>query len=146
MIIERTTVVCWQDGVAVLSREKASCQGCSSRPCCGGTLFSGLNSNSSQIVRLPCEIPVVPGQRVELGIAQATLFRTAFLTYIMPLIFLFSLAGLFQTLFNSELAAAVGAVIGGAVGFGILKVVSCFYEPIQPKILKIMPPETHLPN
>ena len=63
----------------------------------------------------------------------------------MPRIGLFVVSGLFQLLFQSDLAAACGALLGGIGGFIIAKGLSTLLgdrEAFQPVILNItLPPD-----
>jgi len=63
----------------------------------------------------------VPGQKVELGIAEGSLLSSALLVYMSPLVGLFLIASLFQLLFASDVAALCGAVLGGIGGFLIAR-------------------------
>ncbi|PPS58924.1 hypothetical protein CRX72_25630 [Pantoea sp. BRM17] len=54
---------------------------------------------------IPSAEPLQPGQRIELGIRESSLLGSALLVYMTPLFGLFAVAGLFQMLFHSDLAA-----------------------------------------
>lgn len=54
---------------------------------------------------------MLPGQRVELGISESSLLRSAMLVYLVPLLGLFIGAGLLQSLFANDLAAVLGAAL-----------------------------------
>ena len=109
MIKEWATVVSWQNGQALVSCDvKASCSSCASRAGCG-----------SRVV--PCDEPLVPGQKVELGIVEGSLLSSALLVYMSPLVGLFLIASLFQLLFASDVAALCGAILGGIGGFLIAR-------------------------
>ncbi|MCW2483787.1 SoxR reducing system RseC family protein, partial [Candidatus Symbiopectobacterium sp. NZEC135] len=97
MIKEWATVVSWHNGVAVLHCEQRSgCSGCQSRKTCGTGLLSELGLSAEQALHVPCEQPLLPGQRVELGISESSLLRSAMLVYLVPLLGLFTGAGLLQ--------------------------------------------------
>lgn len=129
MIKKWATVVSWQNGVAILhSERKTACNRCSARKGCGSGHLNALYSNDNHI-KMMSRVPLLPGQRVEIGIKEASLLVSALLVYMMPLVGLFILAGLFQWLFYSDAAAAVGAFLGGSGGVIIAKgILACLDE------------------
>ncbi|WP_428943798.1 SoxR-reducing system protein RseC [Pantoea sp. FN060301] len=146
MMREWATVVSWQDGVATLHSEiKTSCSSCSARKGCGSHMLNKLGPKNAHVMKIATAEPLAPGQRIELGIAEQSLLSSALLVYMTPLLGLFILAGLFQMLFHSDLAAAAGALLGGIGGFIIAKGVSGWLSKsaaFQPVILSIaLPPD-----
>ena len=115
------------------------------------TAESGAISDRPSVVPLlccrlvPCDEPLTPGQKVELGIAEGSLLGSAMLVYMSPLAGLFLFAALFQVLFGSDLAALSGAVLGGVGGFLIARGYSrklAEREAWQPVILNVaLPPD-----
>lgn len=61
--------------------------------------------------------PLEPGQRVEVGIAEGSLLRSAMLVYLTPLLGMMLGGTLLQYCFGSDASAAVGAVLGGGAAF-----------------------------
>ncbi|WP_312980340.1 SoxR-reducing system protein RseC [Atlantibacter sp.] len=146
MMKEWATVVSWQNGEAVVSCDvKSSCSSCASRAGCGSRILNKLGPQTSHSIIVPCDQPLVAGQKVELGIAEGSLLGSALLVYMSPLVGLFIVAGLFQMLFNTDLAAMAGAVLGGVGGFLLAKGLSPALsrrERWQPVILSIgLPPD-----
>ncbi|RWR02951.1 SoxR reducing system protein RseC [[Pantoea] beijingensis] len=146
MMREWATVVSWQDGVATLHSEiKTSCSSCSARKGCGSHMLNKLGPKNAHVMQIASEKPLQPGQRIELGIKESSLLGSALLVYMTPLLGLFLCAGVFQMLFLSDLAAAVGALLGGTGGFIIAKGISSRFgerEAFQPVILSIsLPPD-----
>lgn len=146
MIKEWATVVSWQNGEAVVSCDvKSSCNGCASRSGCGSRILNKLGPQSSHSLTVACDKPLVVGQKVELGIAESSLLGSALLVYMSPLVGLFVVATLFQVLFNTDLAAMTGALLGGVGGFLLAKGLSPALsrrETWQPVILSIgLPPD-----
>ncbi|MGK2888896.1 MAG: SoxR-reducing system protein RseC [Candidatus Malihini olakiniferum] len=142
------TVVSWHDGIAVLHCEQRSgCSGCQSRKTCGTGLLSELGLSAEQALQVPCEQTLIPGQRVELGISESSLLRSAMLVYLVPLLGLFMGAVLLRSLFGNDLAAALGAVLGTALVFILVRGWSLklgekrHYRPV---ILQIALPEQPL--
>ncbi len=78
MIKEWATVVSWQNGQALVSCDvKASCSSCASRAGCGSRVLNKLGPQTTHTIVVPCEEPLVPGQKVELGIAEGSLLSSA---------------------------------------------------------------------
>ncbi|NIF21036.1 SoxR-reducing system protein RseC [Candidatus Pantoea multigeneris] len=146
MMREWATVVAWQDGVATLHSEaKTSCNSCSARKGCGSAMLNKMGPKDAHVMTINSDKPLQPGQRIEIGIRESSLLGSALLVYMTPLIGLFVVAGLFQLLFQSDLAAACGALLGGIGGFIIAKGLSTLLgdrEAFQPVILNItLPPD-----
>jgi sigma-E factor negative regulatory protein RseC len=108
-------------------------------------MLNKLGPKNAHVMQIASSKPLEPGQRIELGIKESSLLGSALLVYMTPLFGLFLLAGLFQALFNSDLAAASGALLGGIGGFIVAKGVSMKFgdrEAFQPVILNIaLPPD-----
>lgn len=146
MMREWATVVSWQNGIATLHSEiKTSCSSCSARKGCGSHMLDKLGPKNAHVMKIASVEPLSPGQKIELGIAETSLLSSAFLVYMTPLIGLFALAGVFQMLFHSDLAAASGALLGGIGGFIIAKGISNVLgrsASFQPVILSVsLPPD-----
>lgn len=93
----------------------------SSRAGCGSRVLNKLGPQTTHTIVVPCDEPLVPGQKVELGIAEGSLLSSALLVYMSPLVGLFLIASLFQLLFASDVAALCGAILGGIGGFLIAR-------------------------
>lgn len=118
MIKEWATVVSWQNGEALVECDvKASCSSCASRVGCGSRVLNKLGPQTSHTLSVPCAEPLVAGQKVELGIAEASLLGSAILVYLSPLVGLLACGAIFQTMFGSDIAALCGALLGGTGGF-----------------------------
>lgn len=146
MMREWATVVSWQNGIATLHSEiKTSCNSCSARKGCGSHMLNKLGPKNAHVMQIASEKPLQPGQRIELGIKESSLLGSALLVYMTPLLGLFVFSGLFQALFHSDLAAAVGALLGGVGGFIVAKGISSRFgdrEAFQPVILSVsLPPD-----
>lgn len=146
MIKEWATVVSWQEGVALVSCDvKASCNSCASRAGCGSRVLNKLGPQTSHTISVPSEEPLVAGQKVELGIAEGSLLGSAMLVYLSPLVGLFTLGGVFQVMFSTDLAAMCGAALGGVGGFLLARGFSsrlAVREAWQPVILSVgLPPD-----
>lgn len=141
MIKEWATVVSWQNGEALLQCDvKTSCNSCASRAGCGTRILNKLGPQTQHLLAVASEKPLMAGQKVELGIAEKSLLGSALLVYMSPLLGLFVLAGLFQWLFETDIAAMSGALVGGIGGFIIARIVSRRFsqrDNWQPVILSV---------
>lgn len=139
MIREWATVISWQNAEAVVSCDvKSSCNSCASRSGCGSRVLNKLGPQTTHTLTVPSQQPLFAGQKVELGIAESSLLGSALLVYMSPLVGLFVVAGLFQALFGSDLAAFCGALMGGIAGFLLARRLSArlsHREAWQPIIL-----------
>lgn len=125
MIKEWATVVSWQNGEALLKCDvKTSCSSCSSRAGCGTRVLNKLGPQTEHLLTVPSEKPLIAGQKVELGIAEKSLLGSALLVYMSPLVGLFVMGGLFQWLFEADIAAMSGALLGGVGGFMMARLFS----------------------
>lgn len=146
MIKEWATVVSWQNGLAQVHCDvKSSCSSCASRAGCGSRVLNKLGPQTSHTITVPSAQPLIAGQKVELGIAEASLLSSALLVYMSPLVGLFIVASVFQVLFSSDVAALCGAILGGVGGFLIARGFSANLatrEAWQPVILSVgLPPD-----
>ena len=146
MIKEWATVVSWHNGHALVSCDvKSSCSSCSSRAGCGSRVLNKLGPQTEHTISVPSSEPLVVGQKVELGISEGSLLTSAMLVYMTPLLGLFVMAGVFQLLFASDMAAFVGGVLGGVGGFLVARGFTpklASREAWQPVILSVgLPPD-----
>ena len=141
MIKEWATVVSWQNGEALLKCDvKTSCGGCASRASCGTRILNKLGPQTEHLLTVISEQPLIPGQKVELGIAEKSLLLSAVIVYLFPLAGLFIFAGLFQWLFGTDIAAMSGALLGGLGGFLLARIYSHRFsqrDTWQPVILSV---------
>ncbi len=146
MMREWATVVSWSNGIATLHSEiKTSCSSCSARKGCGSHMLDKLGPKNAHVMKVASAEPLAAGQRIELGIAEKSLLSSALLVYMTPLVGLFIVAGLFQALFHTDLAAVSGALLGGVGGFILAKGISTYLgksASFQPVILSVaLPPD-----
>jgi sigma-E factor negative regulatory protein RseC len=146
MMREWATVVSWNNGIATLHSEiKTSCSSCSARKGCGSHMLDKLGPKNAHVMKVASAEPLAAGQRIELGIAEKSLLSSALLVYMTPLVGLFIVAGLFQALFHTDIAAISGALLGGVGGFILAKGISTYLgksASFQPVILSVaLPPD-----
>jgi sigma-E factor negative regulatory protein RseC len=146
MIKEWATVVSWSQGEALVECDvKTSCKSCSSRSGCGTRVLNKLGPQMVHTIAVSCDKPLVKGQKVELGIGEGSLLRSALLVYMSPLVGLFLMAALFQTLFAQDFATLCGAILGGVGGFLLARHASqklAMRNDWQPVIISVgLPPD-----
>lgn len=59
-------------------------------------MLNKLGPQTTHTIVVPCDEPLDPGQKVELGIAEGSLLGSAMLVYMSPLAGLFLFAALFR--------------------------------------------------
>ncbi|EKN3346222.1 SoxR-reducing system protein RseC [Yersinia ruckeri] len=148
MIKEWATVISWQQGIALLRCEpRAGCGSCHARGGCGGDLLNKLGPDSQHQLQVAIDQPLEPGQRIEVGISEGSLLRSAVLVYLTPLGGLILGGAVSQAFFVTELMTAMGAVIGGVGGFLLARKLATKLEgqsDYQPVVLQIGLPPTSL--
>ncbi|XBS68821.1 SoxR-reducing system protein RseC [Acerihabitans sp. KWT182] len=147
MIKEWATVISWQQGMAQLRCEQSSgCGGCHSRHSCGTSILNKMGADASHQLHVESRHPLVPGQRVEVGITESSLIRSALLVYMLPLVGLIGCASVLQGLFHTDIAAALGGLFGGGGGMLLARYLAQRIgnqREYQPVILQIaLPPSS----
>lgn len=144
MMKEWATVMSWQAGIATLSTHaKTTCSRCSARQGCGSQLLNKLVQKNADLLTIESNEPLLPGQKIELGIPESSLLGSALLVYMTPLMLLFIFAGLAQHWLQNDFAAAGGALLGGVLGFFLAKQLARHLAKrpaMQPIILKVTLP------
>lgn len=145
MMKEWATVISWKNGVALLRCEPHSgCGSCNARSGCGSHLLNELGPESEHQLKIAISQPLEPGQKVEVGISEGSLLRSAALVYLTPLAGLIMGGALFQTLFVTDAFTALGAILGAGLGFLLARAVAINIErksDYQPTVLQIgLPP------
>ncbi|OBU13553.1 SoxR-reducing system protein RseC [Morganella psychrotolerans] len=148
MVKEWATVVRWQDGRAVLRYgSSAGCGSCKAKAACGSYLLNKLGPEAEHQLEVPVSEALVAGQKVEVGIPEGSLLRSAMLVYLTPLLGLFIGAGLAQALTESQALVTMGGLLGGVAGFLLARKIGSHlggtgdYEPV---ILQIGLPPSEL--
>lgn len=147
MIKEWATVISWRQGVAQLRCEQRSgCGSCHASSTCGASILNKMGQDAAHQLKVESKHPLVPGQRVEVGITESSLIRSAFLVYMLPLVGLITCAALMQGWFNTDLAAACGGMLGSVGGFLLARFIARRIgdkRDYQPVILQIaLPPSS----
>ncbi|MBT9432214.1 SoxR-reducing system protein RseC [Candidatus Sodalis endolongispinus] len=148
MIKEWATVVSWQRGVAQVRCEaREGCGSCHARQSCGTRLLEKMAPDTQHYLAVASALPLVPGQRVEVGINEGSLLRSAFLVYMLPLLGLIGGAAMLQGTLGTDPAAACGGVAGGVAGFLCARYLASHTSETrdnQPVILQVALPPSSL--
>ena len=146
MITENAIVVSIENNQTWIETQRQSaCGQCSANKGCGTSVLSKVVGNKLSKMRAINKINAQVGDEVIVGLNEESLLKGAFMTYLLPLLylFLFSFAGQFMADYfqinNSELIIIVFAVFGFYLGMKKLKSFSISIannEKYQPVILK----------
>lgn len=141
MVKEWATVVRWQNGRALLRYGSSSgCGSCGARKTCGSYALSKIGPNTEHELEIAIEQPLVEGQKIEVGIPEGSLIRSALLVYLTPILGLFIFAGLAQAFDFEQFWIAISGIIGGIIGFYIARRLASNWrddEAFQPVVLQI---------
>ncbi|MDX7989131.1 SoxR-reducing system protein RseC [Xenorhabdus sp. 12] len=147
MVKEWATVVHWQQGRALLRYGSSSgCGSCQAKAACGSYLLEKIGPENIHQLELEISQPLQPGQKVEVGIPESSLLRSAMLVYLTPLLGLFLGAAFFQVWTSEQLWICLGGIGGGFAGFFIARKIATYWDKLQayqPVVLQIgLPPDT----
>jgi sigma-E factor negative regulatory protein RseC len=136
MIEEEAVVAEVGEGVVWIVRNRApGCSACSES--CPSSLASSFFPPQQFRLRVDSILPLQSGDKVLIGIADDSLTRVSFAIYLMPLLCFFSgaLAGVYLN--GSDLAAAVGGVLGLSLCFAAFRRFGLFdRQSLKPVILR----------
>jgi len=114
---------------------RSACSGCAEA--CPSALSGGLFGDQRVRLQVFSDLPLLPGDKVLVGIAEDALASGSFWIYLLPLFCLFAGALLGKSVAASDLASALGGLAGLGLGFAGLKAVRLFErEGYQPVILR----------
>lgn len=146
MITETAIVVLIEDNQTwVETQRKSACGQCSANKGCGTSVLSKVIGNKLSKIKAINNIDAQVGDEVVIGLNEQSLLKGAFMTYMLPLIFMFIFALVGQLVSanlqvqNNELLVIVFAVVGLLLGLRQVKVFSSAIarnENYQPVILK----------
>lgn len=123
MVIERATVVHYQNGIATVQcYAKSGCGGCAGETNCGTKALSALAGEkfSPQFEIKVNEILQV-GDQVELGLAEQSLLFSVFWLYGLPLIVILVSSLLFSQWIHNELLVALLVLVTTLMAFFTIK-------------------------
>ncbi|MGL5006884.1 MAG: SoxR reducing system RseC family protein [Plesiomonas sp.] len=122
MIQEKVTVVSYQEGVATVAcQQKSSCSGCASASHCGMSVLDNISKGNIHTLKLHSDVALTAGQQVDIGISEASLVRSAFTLYFIPLLGLVVSALIANQYFRQEWIVIVMTAFGTGIGFFIAR-------------------------
>ena len=146
MITENAIVVSIENNQTwIETQRKSACGQCSANKGCGTSVLSKVIGNKLSKMKAINKINAQVGDEVVVGLNEQSLLKGAFMTYLLPLLylFLFSFFGQFISDFfqinNSELPIIAFAILGFYIAMRQLKHFSVSIaenENYQPVILK----------
>ena len=146
MITEKATVISIDNNATwIETQRKAACGQCSANKGCGTSVLSKVLGNKLSKMKAINKINAKVGDEVEVGLNESSLLKGAFMTYTIPLLFLFVFALLGQFIassvpvLNNELVVIISAVLGFYLGLKKLQQFSKSImndEDFQPVILR----------
>lgn len=146
MITENATVVLIENNQTwIETQRKSACGQCSANKGCGTSVLSKVIGNKLSKMRAINNINAQVGDEVIVGLNENSLLKGAFMTYILPLMYLFLFAIIGQFIgesflsSNNELFVIFFSVLGFLFGMSQLKRFSkniSDNESYQPIILK----------
>jgi sigma-E factor negative regulatory protein RseC len=120
MIEEYAWVVEAAEGYAwVETRRRSACGSCSVGDACGTSVIAKLFADRSQRFQVRNDLGALPGERVVVGISDATLARASLTAYLFPLLLLMGAALLAQALGAGEGLSALVGLIGLGLGLAL---------------------------
>lgn len=119
-MIEIATVLKYENGIAqVQCMAKNACGGCGANASCGTKALSALaGEKTAPQFSLAVDEPLKAGDKIQLGLAEATLLTGVLWLYGLPLLVLVLSAVGFSQFFTNELEIAMGVLISTACAFG----------------------------
>lgn len=146
MITENAIVVSTENGFTwIETQRKSVCGQCGANKACGTSVLSKVLGNKLSKMKAINKINAQVGDEVIVGLNEKSLLKGAFMTYMLPLLFLFLFSFIGQLIANNflinnnELFIIVFAVLGFYVGLRRLKIFSASVDNddrYQPVILK----------
>lgn len=109
------------DGVWVRAVEpEGGCGSCGGQGCSTRRLAELFQGTSRQF-QVDCALPLVPGDRVVVGIAEGSVLRSALRLYGLPLLLMLLGALLAQSIVPGDMPAVIGVLAGAALGAWLVR-------------------------
>lgn len=119
-MVTETAVVIDVDGdyawVECVSR--SACGHCHAADSCGNSAVAKAFAPKTHRFQVRLKFPVLPGQRIQVGLPAQSIVRSALLVYLLPIVMMI-LGVIFAVVMlgNSDNVALVGCLTGGLIGF-----------------------------
>jgi len=136
MIEEEAYVAEIADGRVWIEKSRGSaCSGCAES--CPSSLAGGLFGGKRVRMQVASDLALRPGDKVLVGVAEEALAGASLLVYLLPLLGLFAGALLGNSIAASDLASALGGLVGLGLCLAGLRAFRLFdREGFQPVILR----------
>ncbi len=119
-MIEEEAVIVSVDGefAEVQVQRRTACGSCSAKAGCGNALFSSLFGNKRSGLQVLNRIQARPGDRVVIGLREASFLRAAFALYAIPLVAMIggAISGEWLALRIASASTEPASLIGGLLG------------------------------
>ena len=121
MLTESAVVIEYESGKAkVKCQSQSACGSCAAKSACGNSALSELTGSGARgehIFTIETITPLKVGQRVEIGLSEHSLIKSALLMYCVPLFTLLFSTLLFDLLLSHELVSVFFIFISTALSF-----------------------------
>ena len=121
MLTESAVVIEYESGKAkVKCQSQSACGACAAKSACGNSALSelaGSGARGEHIFTIETITPLKVGQRVEIGLSEHSLIKSALLMYCVPLFTLLFSTLLFDLLLSHELVSVFFIFISTALSF-----------------------------
>ena len=121
MLTESAVVIEYESGKAkVKCQSQSACGSCAAKSACGNSALSELTGSGARgehIFTIETITPLKVGQRVEIGLYEHSLIKSALLMYCVPLFTLLFSTLLFDSLLSHELVSVFFIFISPALSF-----------------------------
>lgn len=121
MLTESAVVIEYESGKAkVKCQSQSACGSCAAKSACGNSALSELTGSGARgehIFTIETITPLKVGQRVEIGLSEHSLIKSALLMYCVPLFTLLLSTLLFDALLSHELVSVFFIFISTALSF-----------------------------
>ena len=121
MLTESAVVIEYESGKAkVKCQSQSACGSCAAKSACGNSALSELTGSGARgehIFTVETITPLKVGQRVEIGLSEHSLIKSALLMYCVPLFTLLFSTLLFDSLLSHELISVFFIFISTTLSF-----------------------------
>ena len=121
MLTESAVVIEYESGKAkVKCQSQSACGSCAAKSACGNSALSELTGSGARgehIFTVETITPLKVGKRVEIGLSEHSLIKSALLMYCVPLFTLLFSTLLFDSLLSHELISVFFIFISTALSF-----------------------------
>ena len=121
MLTESAVVIEYESGKAkVKCQSQSACGSCAAKSACGNSALSELTGSGARgehIFTVETITPLKVGQRVEIGLSEHSLIKSALLMYCVPLFTLLFSTLVYDSLLSHELVSVFFIFISTALSF-----------------------------